>query len=388
MRPRERKVLVLKWRETDNPGVSNRRDLVPARVERMVPYKPGKPVEELERELGIQGAVKLASNENPYGAAPEVREVLRKALENLGEYPDGAAFALRNALASHLGVEATEVVTANGSNELIDLICRTYPETDDHVVFGKPSFVCYWLGCIAAGVDFTEVPLRDNLAWDVDALLEAVTPATKVLFLANPNNPTGAHMGSVDLERLVRELPERVVLVVDEAYVEFADAEDFVSALKFRELRKRLLILRTFSKAYGLASLRVGYAVGPSELIDYLHRMRAPFNVNRLAQLAAVEALKAQDYLQSYIQENRSERRRVAKALENAGIRVAPSQTNFLLVDVERSGVEVYEELLREAVIVRPMPPPIQTWLRITLGTPKQNEQMIVALRKVLGKSG
>lgn len=367
--------------------VSNERDLVPARVERMVPYKPGKPVEELERELGIQGAVKLASNENPYGAAPQVREVLRKALENLGEYPDGAAFALRTALATHHDVDASQVVTANGSNELIDLICRTYPAADDHVVFGKPSFVCYWLGCIAAGVDFTEVPLRDNLAWDVDALLQAVTPATKVLFLANPNNPTGAHMGSADLERLASELPERVVLVVDEAYVEFADAADFVSAMTLRHLRTRLLVLRTFSKAYGLASLRVGYAVGPSELIDYLHRMRAPFNVNRLAQLAAVEALKAQDFLNSYVQENGSERSRVASALEAAGIRVAPSQTNFLLVDVKRSGVEVYDELLREAVIVRPMPPPIHTWLRITVGTPKQNDQMIGALVKVLAKS-
>lgn len=353
----------------------------------MVPYKPGKPVEELERELGIQNAVKLASNENPYGAAPQVREVLRKALENLGEYPDGAAFGLRSAVASFNGVDASEVVTANGSNELIDLICRTYPSADDHVVFGKPSFVCYWLGCIAAGVDFTEVPLTDNLAWDVDALLGAVTPATKVLFLANPNNPTGAHMGSADLERLVRELPERVVLVVDEAYVEFADAPDFVSAMTLRELRKRMLILRTFSKAYGLASLRVGYAIGPSELIDYLHRMRAPFNVNRLGQLAAVEALKAQDYLQSYVQENRSERGRVTAALEALNIPVAPSQTNFLLVNVERAGTEVYEELLREAIIVRPMPPPIQTWLRITLGTPKQNDQMIGALQKVLGKS-
>ena len=348
----------------------------------MVPYKPGKPVEELERELGIQGAVKLASNENPYGAAPQVLEVLRKALENLGEYPDGAAFALRDALASHHGVDASEVVTANGSNELIDLICRTYPDADDHVVFGKPSFVCYWLGCIAAGVDFTEVPLRDNLAWDVDALLEAVTPATKVLFLANPNNPTGAHMGSADLERLVRELPARVVLVVDEAYVEFADAEDFVSALTFRGLRDRLLVLRTFSKAYGLASLRVGYALGPSELIGYLHRMRAPFNVNRLGQLAAVEALKAQDFLQDYVRENRSERSRLSTALEAAGIRVAPSQTNFLLVDVERPGIEVYDELLREALIVRPMPPPIDTWLRITVGTPEQNDKLIEAFQK------
>ena len=254
----------------------------------MVPYKPGKPVEELERELGIKDAVKLASNENPYGAAPEVKAAIEGVLSELGNYPDGAQHELRHALAAYHGVPVEHVVAANGSNELIDMICRTYPDSDDHVVFGVPSFVCYWLGCVSAGIDFTEVPLDDHLRWNVDALLAAVTPKTKLLFVANPNNPTGAHMGRADLERLCRELPERVLLVLDEAYVEFADAEDYVSALELRELRERLMVLRTFSKAYGLAALRVGYAIATPEIIDGLQRMRAPFNVNGIGQRAAV----------------------------------------------------------------------------------------------------
>ncbi|MEM9862851.1 MAG: aminotransferase class I/II-fold pyridoxal phosphate-dependent enzyme, partial [Myxococcota bacterium] len=169
-------------------GVS--RDLVPPRVEALIPYAPGKPVAELERELGITGAVKLASNENPYGAAPGVKAAMANALEDLGNYPDGAAFELRKAIAAHHDVPMEQVVTGNGSNELIDLICRAFPAEGDHVVFGEPSFVCYRLGCMAAGVDFTAAPLKDHLAWDVDALLEAVRPETKVLFVANPNNPT------------------------------------------------------------------------------------------------------------------------------------------------------------------------------------------------------
>lgn len=359
-------------------------DLIPPNVQERTPYKPGKPLEELERELGITGAIKLASNENPYGAAPEVLEVIQKNLGELGFYPDGAAFALRSAIAEFHDVSFEEVVTGNGSNELIDLVCFSYLTKEDHVVFGDPSFICYRLGCLAAGVPYTAVPLTDHLAWDVDALLAAVTEKTKVLFLANPNNPTGAHMGEADLKRLITELPPRVLLVMDEAYVEFADAPDYKSALDVDVTRERMIVLRTFSKAYGLAALRIGYALGKPEVIDALHRMRAPFNVGRLAQAAGVVALKAQDHVRRYTAENREERARVSSVLSERGLRVAPSQTNFLLVGFEEPGVDVYERLLRKGVIVRPMPPPIEDWLRITIGTPTQNDRLLEALSAVL----
>lgn len=359
-------------------------DLIPPNVLERTPYKPGKPLEELERELGITGAIKLASNENPYGAAPEVLEVIQKNLGELGFYPDGAAYALRSAIADFHNVSIDEVVPGNGSNELIDLICFSYPTREDHIVFGDPSFVCYRLGALAAGVSFTAVPLTDNLSWDVDALLSAVTEKTKLLFLANPNNPTGAHMGEADLKRLITELPPRVLLVVDEAYVEFADAPDYKSAQGLDVTRERMIVLRTFSKAYGLAALRIGYALGSPEVLDGLRRMRAPFNVGRLAQAAGVIALKAQDHLERYVRENRKERSRVAAALSERGLRVAPSQTNFLLVGFEEAGAAVYERLLRQGVIVRPMPAPIEQWLRITVGTPAQNDRLIEALDVVL----
>ena len=358
--------------------------LVPPHVERLVAYTPGKPLEELERELGIKKAIKLASNESPFGASPHAVEAMRAAAAQPNIYPDGAAFALRRALAEHLDVPMEDLILGNGSNELIDMIVRTFCRTEDHVVFGDPSFVCYWLACTACNVPFTRVPLRDHVAYDVDDLLAAVTPQTKVLFLANPNNPTGAYVGRDELVRLLTALPERVIAVIDEAYFEFPDAADYESALAMRGLRDRLIVLRTFSKAYGLAALRVGYGIAPATLIGYLNRVRAPFNVNAVAQAAARAALTDAAHVEEYVAMNAKERIRVADALAGLGLKVAPSQANFLLVDAARPGAEVYDQLLRLGVIVRPMPAPIDTWLRVTMGLPEQNDRFLEAVRTVL----
>lgn len=357
--------------------------LLPPRVARMKPYQPGKPVEELERELGVTNAIKLASNENPLGPSPRVIEAVAEAAKRLNVYPDGAAFALRSALASHHEVPLEEIVLGNGSNELIDLACRAFPDANDHVVFGKPSFVCYWLGCTAAGVAFTEVPLRENLHWDLDAMAAAVTGETKLLFLANPNNPTGSYVGREALERFLKAIPERVVVVLDEAYYGLADADDYVSGLALRQTRERLIVFRTFSKTHGIAGLRVGYAVGPAPLVDAINRLRAPFNVNLLGQVGALAALKDEAHVTRYIAMNGTERTRVSRALSELGLAVAPSQANFVLVDFGRPGTEVYDLLLRDGVIVRPMPPPIETSLRITIGTPEQNDRMLAAVAKL-----
>lgn len=360
--------------------------LVPPNIERLIPYVPGKPVEELERELGIQNAVKLASNENPLGPSPKVVEAIQRAASQVHFYPDGGAFRLRSALAAHLGVGMDELVIGNGSNELIDMVARTFTSPDAHAVFGHPSFVCYWLACNAANVPFTMVPLRDHLHWDIDAMLAAVRPETRLLYLANPNNPTGAYVGRDDLERLLRELPPEVMAVIDEAYLEFPDADDYCSALELRDIRERLIILRTFSKAYGMASNRVGYAITTPEAADYLNRIRAPFNVGAINQEAALVALQDPEHVQRYLEMNRVERTRVEEGMKALGLEVAPSQANFLLVDFEEPGQEVYEKLLREAVIVRPMPAPIDTWLRITIGTPEQNQRLLAAVKTVLGR--
>ncbi len=356
--------------------------LTPPHVERLVPYVPGKPVEEVERELGIADVVKLASNESPFGPSPHAVEVLRRIVTDAHRYPDAAGYELRHALAAFHGVKPDEIALGNGSNELINLLALTFAGPDEHAVTGNPSFVCYRMALNAANVPLTEVALRDGLHWDVDSLLAAVRPDTKLLFVANPNNPTGTYLARGELERLLRSLPPRVIAVLDEAYAQFATAADFASALQLRATRERLVVLRTFSKAYGLASLRVGYAVAPPKIVAYLDRVRAPFNVGGLAQAAARAALGDLEHVARTIENNTRERERVTRALEALGLRVAPSEANFVLVDVRTSGRAVYERMLQRGVIVRPMPAPIETWLRITIGVRDENDRMLATLRE------
>ncbi len=312
---------------------------------------------------------------------------MREHAGSMHRYPDAATYALRSDLAAHHGIDRDEIVMGNGSNEILDLICRTYASPADHAVFGVPSFVVYQLALTAANVPFDAVPLREHLYWDLDAMLDRVRPETRLFFVANPNNPTGTHVGRSALEKLLRELPEWVLAVVDEAYVQFADADDYVSAMELRHLRERLLVLRTFSKAYGLAAMRVGYAVGPKDLVGYLNRTRAPFNVGTLGQVAARAALADQAHVERYVALNREERARLTKELGELGLKVAPSQANFLLVDFAQPGKEVFERMLRKGVIIRPMPAPIDTWLRITVGLPEENDRLVAAVRELISEA-
>lgn len=361
--------------------------LVPPYVERLTPYTPGKPLEELERELGIKNAIKLASNESPVGPSPKAVAAMREHASGVHRYPDAACFGLRSDLAAHHGVDMREIVVGNGSNELIDLACRTYASPADHAIIGAPSFVCYQLGLTAANVPFDTVPLRDHLYWDLDAMLDRVRPETRLLFLANPNNPTGTHVGRAALEKLLTELPPWVLAVIDEAYVDFADAPDYVSALELRHTRERLMVLRTFSKAYGLAAARIGYAIAGAAVVGYLDHTRAPFNANTLGQVGARAALADVEHVQRYIELNRKERARVTEALSSLGLTVAPSQANFVFADFARPGSEVFDRLLRMGVIIRPMPEPVASWLRITVGLPEENDRLLGAVRELLAGS-
>lgn len=347
-------------------------------------YEPGKPVDELRRELGIERIVKLASNENPYGPSPHAIDAVQGDALALHRYPDPRGHDLREALAAHHDVSSNELCLGNGSNELIDLICRVFASRGDHVVFGDPSFPCYRIGSIAQELETTAVPLRESVQWNVDDLIEAVTPKTKLLFVANPNNPTGSYIPQRDLERLFRDVPDWVLVVVDEAYFEYVDADDFVEATELRGLRERMAILRTFSKAYGLAALRVGYAVATPDVVEHLNRLRAPFNVGTPGQHAARVALGDQEYLRKTVAATVRDRKGLTTSLEAEGLRVAPSQANFVLVDVGRPGRAVYESLLREGVIVRPMRAPIESCIRVTVGLPEENTVFLEALRRVL----
>lgn len=357
--------------------------LVIPTIEGLLPYEGGKPIEELARELGITDAVKLASNENPLGPSPKALEAARGVLAESHRYPDGAAYDLRKKLAQKHGVAMEEILLGAGSNELLDLAVRTFCTPAQHVVFAEPSFVVYRIAALAGGVPFTAVPLTAGLVHDLPAMAAAVTPATRLLFVANPNNPTGTHVGRGAVERLLREVPPHVIVVMDEAYLEYADAPDYPNSLELRGLRERLLVLRTFSKIYGLAALRVGYAVGPRPLIDYMNRVRAPFNVGTLAQAAAIAALDDQAHVEAARSLNQGERRRVTAALEARGLAVAPSQANFVLVDVKRPARPVYDALLKKGVIVRPFAS-LPTSLRVTLGTERENDRFLGALEAVL----
>jgi histidinol-phosphate aminotransferase len=357
--------------------------LVIPTIEALAPYEGGKPIEELARELGITDAVKLASNENPLGPSPRALEAARQVLASANRYPDGAAYELRAKLAKKHGVGMDEILLGAGSNELLDLVVRTFCTPAQHIVFAEPAFVVYRIAALAGGVPFTAVPLTQGLVHDLPAMAAAVTPATRVMFVANPNNPTGTHVGRAAVEKLLRDVPPDVIVVMDEAYFEYADAPDYPDSLQLRGLRERLLVLRTFSKIYGLAAFRVGYAVGPRALIDYMNRVRAPFNVSTLGQAAAAAALDDRDHVDTARALNQQERARVTDALTARGLGVSPSQANFVLVDVKRPARAVYDALLKKGVIVRPFAS-LPTSLRVTVGTARENDRFLSALAEVL----
>jgi histidinol-phosphate aminotransferase len=350
----------------------------------LLPYSPGKPIEEVEREFGVAGAAKLASNENPFGPSPLAVKAIREAAAGVHRYPDGAGTVLRARLAEHLGVEAAQIALGNGSNELLDLVARIFLEPGDEAVMACPAFIVYRMACQALGASAVEVSCRD-FVHDLEKMGAAVTSRTKLVFVGNPNNPTGTALSPAALEAFVRRLPPEPLLVLDEAYWEFLPDPERPRSLDWVREGRRCFVLRTFSKVYGLAGLRIGYGVGPPELIGLLDRLRAPFNVNALAQVAAVAALEDGGHLTRTVAGTAAGRAALVAGLTALGFPPVPSVTNFLLVDVRRDGAAVTEALLRRGVIVRPMGGyGLPSHLRITVGTPEENARALEALRVVL----
>jgi histidinol-phosphate aminotransferase len=355
-------------------------------IERIRPYQPGTPIEEVARRLGAGAPpeiIKLASNENPLGPSPRAIAAAQAELARVHRYPEAEAPLLRNALAQHLGVSPEEIVLGNGSNELLELLVRTFCSGEQRVVFAEPSFVVYRLACLAHGVPFTEVAL-DGYTHDLPAMARAVGPGTRLVFIANPNNPTGTHVGRKTLSAFLEAVPADVLVVLDEAYAEYTDAADYPDGLTFRQQYPNTIVVRTFSKIYGLAGLRLGYAVMPPELAGYVHRVRAPFNVSSIAQAAGVAALTDREHVARSRALNLAEKAFMQQALEAMGLAVVPSQANFVLVNVSRPAAAVYEAMLTHGVIVRALPP-LPSMLRISLGTRHENERCLAALQAVLG---
>jgi histidinol-phosphate aminotransferase len=352
----------------------------------IAPYEPGKPIEELERELGIHNAIKLASNENPLPPSDRVQSAIMAAIGVLNRYPDGSGHYLRQALAKRHGVTPEQVVLGNGSNELIELVVRAFLRPGDEAVVPHPSFVVYPMIVQAAGGIRVMVMLKDYRL-DLEAMARAITPMTKMVFIANPNNPTATIVTANEVEHFMTRVPERTIVVFDEAYIEFALGPDFPETLSYVKQGRKVVVLRTFSKAASLAGLRVGYGVADADAIALMNRIRQPFNVNSLAQAAALAALEDEGHILECVRMIEAGRHFLYEEFKSLGLRYVPARANFILVDVGRSAAEIYQKLLLEGVIVRPMTPfGMETALRITVGTPEENRRLAKALRAVLGK--
>jgi len=348
------------------------------------PYAPGKPVSELERELGIRDIVKLASNENPLGPSQAALDAIASATPELTRYPDGSGFQLKQALNRYCGAPVEGITLGNGSNDILDLITRAYAGPGDEVIFSQYAFAVYALSTQAVGAEAVIAPARD---WghDLDAMLEHVSSRTKLVFLANPNNPTGTAIDTAALQGFLEALPERIVVVLDEAYCEYIRDADFPDGLALLKSFPNLIVTRTFSKAWGLAALRVGYSVSSPEIANILNRVRHPFNVNSLALAAAEAVLSDHDYLDEGRRVNDEGMKQLEKGFADLGLAFIPSRGNFICVDVGCDGAQLYQKLLTKGVIVRPvgnygMP----QHLRVSIGLAPENQRFLDALAEVL----
>jgi len=356
-------------------------------VQGLHPYQPGKPIEELEREYGIKTAIKLASNENPLGPSPRVLETIQASLKDLSRYPDANGFGLKKALAQKHGVDMDMITLGNGSNDVLELIARAFVTSDHSILFSEHAFVVYPLVTQAIGAKAIVTPAQ-NWGHDLTAMQAAIREDTRLIFIANPNNPTGTWIDKTRLKAFLEAVPEHVLVVVDEAYFEYScDNPDYPNSLEWLSNLPNLIVTRTFSKAYGLAGLRVGYSISHPDVANLLNRVRQPFNVNSLALIAATKALEESDYLSKSVALNRAGMQQLTEAFKEMQLDFIPSLGNFIAVEVGE-GAKIYERLLHEGVITRPigggygMP----QHLRISIGTADENEQFIQALRKVNDK--
>jgi histidinol-phosphate aminotransferase len=359
------------------------KDLVRKNILSVSPYIAGKPIEETKRQLGLKQVIKLASNENPFGPSPKAVAAIKKNLSEINRYPDSCGFYLKKRIARFLNLEYSNIVLGNGSDELIDIIIKTFAEEDERILTADITFLEYEIIAKVTARPVILVPLR-YFKYDLESIKRKIDKKTKIIFISNPNNPTGTYVTEYEMEDFLRGLPDDVLLVIDEAYDTFIDVDDFPKSLKYLD-KINIIILKTFSKAYGLAGLRIGYAVANSKFASYMERARQPFNVNSLAQVAATAALDDKKFLlrtRKLILEGKNY---LYEKLSKLGIAYVPSVANFILIDVARDGVSVFKEMLKYGVIVRDMQQyGLKNFIRVTIGTPRENERFITVLKKVL----
>lgn len=352
------------------------------------PYQPGKPIEEVARELGMPESdiIKMASNENPLGASPLGVQAIKDAAEGVNLYPDGGCYYLKNDLAEHLNVKPENLILGNGSNEVLQIIGDTFVQPEDEVIYAKQAFVVYTLTTKIASATAVTVDLKDY-THDLEAMADRITDKTKVIFIANPNNPTGTMLTADQVDDFMKKVPDDVLVVFDEAYYEYVERDDYPQTLDYVRDGRTVITLRTFSKIYGLAGLRIGYGISNPEVIDIMNKVRQPFNVSSVAQAAARASLRDRDHVAKSVKSNREGRQYLYGELKRIGLDFVPSETNFILVNLKQSGADVMSEMLKEGVIIRPMTGyEFPDSVRITVGTAEQNERLVASLEKVLGR--
>lgn len=364
---------------------------VPQHIAAIVPYPPGKPMDELEREYGVTNAIKLASNENPWGPSPKAVEAIGRMLANLHRYPDGSSYYLTEAVAKWVGSTAGEIVLGNGSNEVIEFLVKAFVGTGDRVITSHPSFLMYQKFVQVRGGENVIIDLKE-MRHDLGAIAAAVTEQTRLIFIDNPNNPTGTLISREEFDRFLRSLPQSVIVVVDEAYVDFVDPAERIDILGYIRACEHIpavVSLRTFSKAFGLAGLRVGFGIMHREVASLLHRVRQPFNINLPAQAGALAALDDLDHYQRTLNGTAAGRAWLSAEVARLGCTPYPSHTNFFLIDVKGDATQLYEAMLYKGVIVRSMKAyGYPDFIRITVGTEAENQRFVRALADCLRDLG
>jgi histidinol-phosphate aminotransferase len=354
-------------------------------VESIVPYEPGKPIEEVERELGVRNVAKLASNENPLGPSPKAVRAMKAAIKKVNFYPDGSCLALKKRLATYYDLSDKNFIIGNGSNEIIEFLARGFLKEGDKVISSMTSFLVYPLITQVVGAVYEAIPMKD-FRYDLQGVLRQIDDRTKLIFISNPNNPTGTYVRAKNVARFLKEVPEHVIVCFDEAYVDFVEAKDFPNLLdEIHGNRSNLILLRTFSKSYGLAGLRIGYGIATPELVAYLQKIRQPFNVNHLAQVAAEAALTDGAFLNKTKKTVSEGKLFLCRKLTEMNLDFASSEANFVLVNVVRDSKKVSRMLMKLGLIVRPMTAyGLDQYIRITIGTQGELARLVRALKQVL----
>jgi histidinol-phosphate aminotransferase len=348
-------------------------------------YEPGRPIEEIARLYGLKKVIKLASNENPIGPSTKALAVISKAKNGINRYPDGSGFYLKNAIARHYRIKRSRVILGNGTNEILHMLTLAFVDRGDEVIFGSPSFVVYEMESLIQEARIKKIALSD-FQYDLKKILSAITRRTSLIVIANPNNPTGTFVAENELTDFMEGIPPHVLIVFDEAYAEYAPQDIFPDTLKYINQNRNVITVRTFSKIYGLAGLRIGYGIARESIVKAMEHVRQPFNTNTLAQEAAIAALDDRRHLEKSFRLNQEGLTYLEGEFERLGLKYVPSGANFILIHINKSANEIFRRLLREGVIVRPFTGSLSQYLRITVGLPQENKIFIKKLEKCLGK--